>query len=1173
MSTSLKILILILGIGGYLFYYFRKNPKKIYTVGKILKNFFLPKDLTSSPDAFTKMQLKALADKRTISRLLFYRSFMKDEDSDLAFFRMHDTRAGIVYKIEPPVYLTEHTETVILNILSAIVSDNTIVHIDTLAGRDIKDKLDRFKQTRNHSKLNLKNVDFLKTIFDRKIDSFHDWINNSIMGRDADLRVRNFTHAVSILFPIGLEKNKITKQANEIYGILKESFNATVMNDNELVSFCKEVLNPSTMHYPKEDDPITTISKRIAKGAGVNVDSEDGTILLKDGWMAKVLTTEKYPKSVDAFSYQNIFFDTLGNDYQIKLPCPFFLSLTIKFSDVERQRKKVLNKAKWNIGQLAPFTASTIEKKYPEIKERRKEAENVIQYLEYLGEIPVESAWNLTIFENDKNRLEQYSSLIRSSFDSYPGRWVVREEKYANIAFYSLLMGLPLNYSEALHSVLDKFDKNFKSNNAQIAPLIGGFKGMGDNPSHLYIDRTGQLVGIDIFSSKENYNVVVVGPMGTGKSFWTNNFLMSGLDKGWQVRMIDFGRSYYKSNQVVGGEFLEFTKKAKICLNFFTHLQTETVVRDNKEIKVISSDEFESIVPIVGLMMGVSLKEIYKSSDASSSEKLELSVMSSFIIDAVNEVFRRHGHEGGMREVGEVLDEMRKKKLEENNNIVNDESELLAKMCTSLMSYTQEDGVFYKYFNGANNINLESSFFVLELDDIATSPMMPVVAMSFLQRTAQEAYIKYLEDMTTSRIIGVDEAHKVLGNEIFAKFFDDFGRRIRKYRGIPILVTQSLEDFNINKAAKAFFELASWKILLKQKPESVENAIKSRMLILNRFKKDIINSVKLKAPHYNEFALIHGDLYTVAILKVNADEYWTYSTNPHDRAKLDVLMKENNLSIKDAIWVMARKQEGMSTDKALYKISKKRGEEGSKDWDKFFRKIIENNEVHVAKQDVIYIKDKQEKVEYQELFMRVKDENGVLYNPGVFLIAAHEKGYSTDISKIFLDKVVSYIKKYDENRDIKFSINIDFNDIADKEYLEFLFLSIRKLGDKKDRLFFEIELNIEAKENSKKLFEFAKKVKDNNIDIAFDNVAMANMDLATFINIEPKYLKISSKVLDNINTKESDFSKRLFNSLMQIVDMKLIATKIETPEDIEKARLFNMHRFQGYAVSKTVMVS
>jgi len=281
-------------------------------------------------------------------------------------------------------------------------------------------------------------------------------------------------------------------------------------------------------------------------------------------------------------------------------------------------------------------------------------------------------------------------------------------------------------------------------------------------------------------------------------------------------------------------------------------------------------------------------------------------------------------------------------------------------------------------------------------------------------------------------------------------------------------------------------------------------------------------------------------------------------------------MKEKELELQDAIWVMARKQEGMSTDKALYEVSKKRSEQGSKDWDKFFKRIIENSEVHIAKQDVIYKKDNEEKTEYQELFMRVKDENDVLHNPAIFMIAAHEKGYATEISKIFLNKVVSYIKKYSDNENIKFSINIDFCDIADDEYIEYLFLSIKKLGDKRDRLFFEIELDIEAKDNSKKLFEFARRVKAHGVEIAFDNIIMENIDLATFINIEPKYLKISSKVIESINSEESDFSKKLFNSFVEIADIKLIATKVENDENINNAKLFNIHRFQGYGISKTM---
>jgi len=1171
MSLTLKMLIVIIGAILFFLYWIKQDINRLYRIGNFLKDFFIPNDLTATPDAFTKMQLKALLDKRTISRLLFYRSYIEDEESRLGFFKMHDGRLGIIFKVEPPVYLTEKTENVILNILSAIVNDDTVVHISALAGRDISEYIDRMKRKSDYSKVNLKHPEHLKELNKSHIESLQKWTEESLMGKDADFRVRNFTHMVSILFPLDLDKERIIKQSNEIFGILKESFNGVIADDKDIVSFVKEILNPAQKFYPKEEDPVSTISKRMSRGAEIKVDKDDGILYLKDGWMAQTLTTEKYPKSVDAFGFQNIFFDSLGNDRQIHIPCPFYLSLVVKFSDVEKMRKKVTRTAKWNIGQLAPLTGSVIEKRNPTLKERRKESESVLHYIEYLGEKPLDAYLSLTIYENDKTRLQQTVASIKSSFADYPGRWVIKEERYSNIAFYITIMGLPLNYSEAIHSVLDKFDKNFKSNNAQIAPLIGGFKGLGENGIFTFIDRTGQAFTIDLLASKENYNAVLVGPMGTGKSFYVNEMLCQALDAGWQVRMIDFGRSYLKLSEAIGGEFLEFTKESNICLNFFTNLQTTIQVIDEVETSVIDTDEFESIVPIVGLMMGISLKEIYKSSDSSSSEKLELSVISTFVVLATNEVFKRHGHDGGMRELGEILDEMRRVKLEENNNIVNDESELLAKMVTSLQPYSDPKGQFFKYFNGPNNINLESSMFTLELDDISSSPMMPVVAMSFLQRAAQEAFIEYLKDMSTTRIIGVDEAHKVLGNEIFARFFDDFGRRIRKYRGVPILITQSIQDFDVNPSARAFLQLASWKIFLKQKQESIQAAIKSGILVLNSHQKAMMSSAKLKTPWYNEFFLMHADFYFVGILKVNAYKYWTYTTNPKDRSKLEDLSKDYNITTQDAIWLSAKLEEGLNIESALYQLTKAKSNSGDKDWDKLFKYVLENNQVHIAKQDVVYKKENEETIEYQEFLMKIMDENGILYNAGVFMDIANEKHYFLDLSKRFLDKIFVYISKQ-KNSNINFSINISYNDIINKDYVEYFFGTLKQLGSRKKHLFVEIELDYTAKENFKALMNFAKRVRDADINIAFDNILMKHLDFESFVRLEPKYLKLSASTLDEILENETTFSKSLLKALTETTGMKLIATKVENEEDIENAQELGINRFQGYFINKTSLL-
>ena len=1146
----------------------RIAQQHLFSIGSKIKDFFLPKDISSDPEAFTKIQLQALSDRRAISKLLFYRSYLKDDESDLGFFSMHDGRLGIAFKVTPPVFLTEKTENVILNVLAAIVKDDTVVHISALAGRDITDTLNRFKNTDKIHKTKIKFPERLKEFSDKKIASLEEWTEKSMMGGDADFRMRNFTHVISILFPRGLDKEDMIRQSNEIYGILKENFNAVVADDDDMVAFVQEILNPGKKHYDKTGDPITTINKRMARGAEANlIDEKNGIIRLKDGWMAKVLTTDKYPKRVDAFGYQSIFFDPLGGDFQIKLPCPFFLTLTIRFSNVEAQRKKVLSKAEWNIGQLSGLPL-IIEKKKPEIRERRKEAEAVIDYISNLGEIPLDASWSLTIYENNQNRLEQYIALTKSSFDTFPGRWIVSEERFSNIGFLITLMGLPLNYSEPIHYGIDKFDKNFRSNNAQIAPLIGGYKGNGGNaPTHVVCDRTGQALEIDFLNGKENYNIAIVGPMGTGKSFFTNFIVNGGQRAAWQVRMIDFGRSYLRHCEIMGGQFIEFNKDSNLCMNFFTNLQTIRLVDEaGKEHTIIDPDEIDAIIPIVGLMMGVSLKEIYKSTDSSSSEKLDLSVMSTYIADAVKEAFKRHGHEAGMREVGAILNEY-KKAIFEEYGLVTEESELLSKMVTSLRPYSDPSGQFYKYFNGTNNINLDSSFAVLELDDIATSPMMPVVAMSFLQRTAQEAYIEYLKDKTTVRLIGVDEAHKVLGNEIFAKFFDDFGRRIRKYRGIPVLITQALEDFFINYSASVFFVLASFKIFLRQKAESIANAIKKSCLILNPFKQKLMESVNLKAPHYNEFFMRQDDTDYVGILKVNADEYWTYTSNPNDREKIDAVAAKYSLSTYETVWVLARVTEGMSYEKALYELNKKESKSGTKDWDSFFQWIVENDSIYLAKQDVLKNNDK-EHVEYQEIFMRLKDKNDVLHNPGIFLEAAQEKGYYSKLRKIFYDKVCHYILKQKESP-TTYTINIDYTDISDENCIQELYIFSQKLGSKREKVLLELKLDYDTRGNFEEVLQFAFKVESYGFQIGFDNVILDQIDFKSFISISPKMFKIDSKSIAEIVDGNKLMFKNFIASLTGSVGISVIATKVESQLDIDDANELGIDLFQGWFVSKT----
>lgn len=121
---------------------------------------------------------------------------------------------------------------------------------------------------------------------------------------------------------------------------------------------------------------------------------------------------------------------------------------------------------------------------------KKKEAEAVIDYISNLGEIPLDASWSLTIYENNQNRLEQYIALTKVPLTPFLEDGLSLKKRFSNIGFLITLMGLPLNYSEPIHYGIDKFDKNFRSNNAQIAPKAGKVM-EGNAPTHVVGDRNG----------------------------------------------------------------------------------------------------------------------------------------------------------------------------------------------------------------------------------------------------------------------------------------------------------------------------------------------------------------------------------------------------------------------------------------------------------------------------------------------------------------------------------------------------------------------------------------------------------------------------------------------------------------------------------------------------------
>lgn len=1149
------------------------------------KNFIIPNNVRGEFNSLKKEHLQALSERDTVSQMLFHRSYIEEDigiDEKFGYYIMGDGKIGLVFELTPPAYLSESVENSVVSALYAMVKDGSVVHFNTFASSNIDNELEQYRSLKEENKnrsINLRNPEKIDSFIDNQIKYFKKWTQDSIMGQSGDMRVRNLRNTMSILFPYDTDIEEVKKQFNQLIGIFRE-LGIRTLPASKFIPLIKEFICPHLTEFPDSDDNITTINKQVTNGADIELCEDTGTIYYGPNreMTGKVLTTEKFAPQIDMFSYQNAFFDVMGADAQIHIPCRFMLSLTIEYSNIKKTRKAMLSKARSNHKNLAPIIGK-LGKVFPDIKILKDESENVIQIDDIFGDSAVKGKWDLLIIDKNEALVQQACSAIKKSFEDIPRRWILKEETFSKIAFQIVLQSIPLNYSKLFQDNVKKQDMMFKSNCAQIAPMLSDLKGLGSKPTHFFIGRTGQIIGIDFFASQQNYNICIDGPQGSGKSALGNYLHLAGLAAGWDIRMIDFGRTYEKLNKNIGGQFIEFNKGNDLCLNFFTYINTtESVDLESREnVKVIDVDEFDTLVPIVGLMMGISLRNIYKLKNTSEKEKMWLSTISTFVRKALVIAYEMAQENAGMREVGKALESMRNQYLESDPRKHHESINAIEYMVNGLEAYTSVDGAFYRYYNGTNNINIKSKYLIAELDDISDSPLLPVVAMGLLQRMAQEAFIEYLKDKKTARLVGVDEAWKVLGSQIFSEFLEDFARRIRKYKGITLIITQTISEFNQSDAARVIYNTASFKISLPKPNDMVEAAIKEGMLDgKNKFNINLMKSIQFKSPHYNECYIKYANAQFVACVKFTPDDYWTFTSRPEDRSRIDDVMKSKGFNLNDTIWYLARKSEGIKEEEIKYLMSvKDRGKKGNLEWDEFFKDSLHNDKIGVAKQNIYDVKNRENpKIVGEELFMRIASGQTQFSN-SYFKQAAIERGFYIDISKRFIDKCFNYILSINHTRQI--SINLDILEIKDKNFVEYLFEKIDKLDHRKENLIFDVVLNYDTKENILILLEFANSIKGHGVNIAFDNIDFTHLDIKTLLQINPKQFKINIEDLRDLIVSEqnANYAKSLIFSLLNSNtnnDAKTVFVKVENDDDLNLAEEFDVTYVQGYKYEKPQLI-
>lgn len=487
--------------------------------------------------------------------------------------------------------------------------------------------------------------------------------------------------------------------------------------------------------------------------------------------------------------------------------------------------------------------------------------------------LPVKAHFNVLAWTDNKDELKDVRNLVSSALaqmDATPKQ----ELAGAPQLFWA---GIPGN--EADFPMNDSFDTfaehaccflNLETNyRSSISPL--GIR-LGDRmygkPVHVDISDEPMKRGIIT-----NRNKFILGPSGSGKSFFTNHMVRSYFEQGTHVVLVDVGHSYRGLCQMVKGYYFTYDEKNPICFNPFYIGEGDVLDTEKKEsIKTLllalwkKDNETFKRSEYVALSNALQLYyEKYLTQPSPGGEDKLFPCFNSF-------------YEFLQRDFVEVLksDEVKEKDFDVSNFLY-------------VLRPYYKGGEFDYLLNATKDLEmLKERFIVFELDNIKDHPILfPVVTIIIM-----EVFISKMRKLKGVRkMILIEEAWKAIAKEGMAEYIKYLFKTVRKFFGEAIVVTQEVEDIISSPVVKqAIINNSDCKILLDQsKYQNKFDQIQELLGLTEKEKALVLSINKANDPSkkYKEvFISLGGVLSKVYRTEVSPEEYLAYTTEEAEKVKL-----------------------------------------------------------------------------------------------------------------------------------------------------------------------------------------------------------------------------------------------------------------------------------------------
>ena len=413
------------------------------------------------------------------------------------------------------------------------------------------------------------------------------------------------------------------------------------------------------------------------------------------------------------------------------------------------------------------------------------------------------------------------------------------------------------------------------------------------------VDRlTGKPVFLDISDLPmkkgvvTNRNKFILGPSGSGKSFFTNHMVRQYWEQGTHILLVDTGNSYKGLCDLIrqktngdDGVYFTYQENDPISFNpFFTEdYRYDIEKRDSIKTLILTLWKREDEPPRrseeVALSNAVSLyiEKIKK------NRKIKPNFNSFY--DFVRKDYRKVLADKNVREKDFDVDGF-----------------------LNVLEPYYKNGEYGYLLNSDKELDLlNKRFIVFELDVVKDNPILfPVVTIIIM-----ETFINKMRRLQGIRkMILIEEAWKAIAKEGMASYIKYLFKTVRKFFGEAVVVTQEVDDIISSPVVKeTIINNSDCKILLDQRKyqnkfDQIQNLLgltdKERSQILS------INLANAANRLYKEVWIgLGGTQSAVYATEVSAEEYLCYTTEETEKLELTRLTEKLDGNIELAIRQLA----------------------------------------------------------------------------------------------------------------------------------------------------------------------------------------------------------------------------------------------------------------------------